>query len=126
MTLLSGFLGLTHFGLVVVLQWVVRTLTGQSQNQLITVVTTLAIAALFSPLGNRVQSLMYQRFYRRKYNAQHVLAELAATSRDETHIGKLTARLAEVIDETLQPEKVNAWLKSAAGERRTLPTEDSR
>jgi hypothetical protein len=110
-SVLSGLLGLTYFGLVVVLQWVFRALTGQSQNQLITVASTLAIAALFFPLRNRVQEFIDKRFYRKKYDAQKVLAEFAATCRDETDLDKLTARLVEVIDETLQPEKVSVWIK---------------
>jgi hypothetical protein len=46
-----------------------------------------------------------------------VLAEFAATCRDKTDLDKLTARLAEGIDETLQPEKVSVWLKPVVAGR---------
>jgi hypothetical protein len=58
-----------------------------------------------------VQEFIDKRFYRKKYDAQKVLAEFAATCRDETDLDKLVARLAEVIDETLQPEKVSVWIR---------------
>ncbi len=44
---------------------------------------------------------------------RHRLAEFAATCRDETDLEKLTARLVEVVEETMQPESVGLWLKDA-------------
>lgn len=109
-SLLSGLLGITYFGLITVLQGIFRSISNQ-QSEISIVISTLAIAALFFPLRNRVQEFIDKRFYRKKYDAQKVLAEFAATCRDETDLDKLTARLVEVIDETLQPEKVSIWLK---------------
>jgi hypothetical protein len=109
-SLLSGLLALTYFGLITILQGVFRSFSGQ-QSEISVVLSTLAIAALFFPLRNRVQEFIDKRFYRKKYDAQKVLAEFAATCRDETDLDKLVARLAEVIDETLQPEKVSVWIR---------------
>ncbi|HKZ70074.1 MAG TPA: hypothetical protein VJ020_08335 [Anaerolineales bacterium] len=122
-SLLSGLLALTYFGLVIVLQSTFATLTGQNQSPLVTVLSTLAIAALSLPLRRRVQDFIDRRFYRKKYDAQRVLAEFAATARDETDIEKLTARLVEVVEETMQPESVTLWLKPMMDGRRTTAVE---
>lgn len=118
-SVLTGTLALVYFGGVVVIQQILRTLTGQS-SEIAIVASTLAIAALFLPLRRRVQDTIDRRFYRRKYDAAKVLAEFAATARDEVELDKLAARLVEVVDETMQPESVSLWLKPAAGHRRTI------
>ena len=110
-SLLSGLLALAYLGLVIVLQSAFETITGQGDNPFITVLSTLAIAGLFLLLRNRVQAFIDKRFYRKKYDAAKVIADFAATCRDETDLDKLTARLVEVVDETMQPESVTLWLK---------------
>jgi hypothetical protein len=107
--ILTGLLVLVYFGSVVVLQNLVENLTG-AQSPLVIVLSTLAIAALFNPLRNRVQDFIDRRFYRKKYDAERALAEFAATARDEVDMDMLTDSLLGVIDETLQPEKVSIWL----------------
>ena len=73
-------------------------------------VSTLAIAALFIPLRNRIQELVDRRFYRKKYDAQQVLSDFAQTVRDETDLEKLTGRLIQVVQDTLQPTSISVWL----------------
>jgi hypothetical protein len=100
-----------YFGSVVVLQSLLRSLTGKTQSELVTVVSTLAIAALFVPLHQRVQDFIDRRSYRRKYDAAKTLAAFAASMRDETDLDKLTERLVSVVDETIQPASVSVWLR---------------
>ncbi len=123
-SLLSGLLALVYFGSVVVLQRIFTALTGQGQNQLVAVVSTLAIAALFAPLRRRVQDVIDRRFYRKKYDAAKVVAEFGATCRDETDLDKLTARLVEVVQETMQPESISLWLKPTADRSGGQPNRD--
>jgi hypothetical protein len=51
-----------------------------------------------------------RRFFRKKYDAQRVLAQFAVTARDETDLDSLTVELARVVRETIQPERVSVWL----------------
>lgn len=110
--LVTGLLLLVFFGSVILLQRIFVSLTGVSQNELANVLSTLAIAALFVPLRNRVQSTIDRRFNRKKYNAQQVLQDFAMTMQDETDLEKLTARLMEVVNETMQPTSVSLWLNA--------------
>jgi hypothetical protein len=106
---LTILLALTYFGMVVLVQFFVA-LTGQP-SQLALVASTLFIAALFTPLRRRVQAMIDRRFYRRKYNAEQVLARFAATMRDETDLDAISSQLLGVIAETMQPEQVSLWLR---------------
>lgn len=109
-SLLTGLLALIYFGSVILLQTGFSTLTGQGNSPLVTVLSTLAIAALFTPLRNRVQDFIDRRFYRTKYNAERALAQFAATARDEVDMDKLTTALLGLVQETMQPERVSLWL----------------
>jgi hypothetical protein len=109
-SLLTVTLALVYFGSVVVLQSLVAAVGGQ-QSSAVIVFSTLAIAALFSPLRRRLQDVIDRRFYRQKYDAQQVLARFAQTARDETDLDALTAELTRVVQETLQPEQVSVWLR---------------
>jgi hypothetical protein len=105
-TLLAG----VYFSGVVLLQGLMRPLTGEG-NDLAIVATTLLIAALFLPLRRRIQAIVDRRFYRSKYNAAKTLAAFSRTARDEVELDRLTGRLAEVVEETMQPAHISIWLR---------------
>jgi hypothetical protein len=108
---LTLMLLLVYFGGVVTVQALFRTLTGQHQQpQLAVVVSTLAIAALFSPLRRRVQAFIDRRFYRQKYDARKTLEGFSARLREETDLDSLSAELMTVVRESMQPEHVSLWL----------------
>ena len=109
---LTASLALVYFGSVATTQAVFRALTGQQeQPQLAIVVSTLAIAALFSPLRGRIQSFIDRRFYRRKYDARKTLEAFSAKLRDETDLQALNDELVSVVRETMQPAHVSLWIR---------------
>jgi PAS domain S-box-containing protein len=108
---LTAVLAAVYFGIIVLFQALFRAFTGQ-ESQLAVVVSTLAIAALFTPLRLRIQSFIDRRFYRRKYDARKTLEAFSAKLRIETDLDALSSDLIEVIRETMQPTRVSLWLKS--------------
>ena len=110
-SILTVLLALVYFGGVVLLQRLVAALTGVEQSPLAVAVSTLAIVVLFTPLRRRIQDLIDRRFFRKKYDAEMVLAQFAQTARDQTNLEALTEELASVVQATLQPEGVSVWLR---------------
>jgi hypothetical protein len=111
------FLAFLYFGLVTFLQAVFSSISGQ-QSPIAVVLSTLAIAALFSPVRRRIQTAIDRRFYRRKYNAEKALADFGASVREEVGLENLSRALLEVIDETMKPQSASLWLLDTADRRR--------
>jgi hypothetical protein len=111
---LTATLALLYLGSVAALEQLLRAVTSQQQSQLVTVLATLAIAALFAPLRRRIQAVIDWRFYQRKYDAAQVLAAYGTRVRDEVDLNKLTDELVAVVAETMQPVSVSLWLKEAS------------
>ena len=110
-TLLTGLLLLVYFGTILVLQNLFVSFAGQ-RSQVVVVISTLTIAALFNPLRIRVQKFIDSRFYRQKYDAEQALAQFAATARNEVDMDKLTASLLGVVAEAIHPESISLWIQS--------------
>lgn len=114
----TALLAVVFFSSVILLEQIFSKLTGVGQNESVTVLSTLTIAALFVPLRNRVQGVIDRRFNRKRYDAQQVLNDFAKTVRDETDLETLTTRLMQVVNETMQPKSVSVWLKKMSEPQR--------
>ncbi len=109
-SMLTAILAAVYFGSVVLVQQIFRAATGQSSDLAI-VISTLAIAALFSPLRRRIQNVIDRRLYRRKYDAEKTLEAFNQTLRDEVDIDTLMQSLIGVVQETMQPTQVALWVR---------------
>jgi predicted transcriptional regulator len=108
--IVSGALAIIYFGANVVAQEVIGTLGGQ-RNEVAIVASTLAVAALFSPVRRRVQNAIDRRFNRQRYDADKVVADFAEYAAHETDLAALQARIVGVVAETIQPRQVTMWVR---------------
>jgi hypothetical protein len=105
--LLIGAYLVTVVGLQVLLQPVT------SGSDLVVAASTLAVAAIFRPLRNRVQHFIDRRFYRHKYDAVELLARFAEHLRQEVDLDAAQQNVLAVVRETMQPQRVSLWVKAS-------------
>jgi hypothetical protein len=74
--------------------------------------TTLAVAALFSPLRRRVQSVVDRRFNRSRYDAERVMSQFIGSLRDGVDLENIAGSWRAVVGETMQPSSVGVWIRS--------------
>ena len=112
-SMLSAVLAAAYFGSVVILQGLFEALTGERNSALVTVLSTLMIAALFGPVRARVQRAIDRRFYRQKYDAARTLAAFGAQARDVVALEQLSDELTRAVDDTMQPAHVGLWVRAS-------------
>ncbi len=112
--LVTAALAGLYLGSVIVLQSALRAATGQTQSTVVTVLSTLLMAAAAGPLRTRVQRGLDRRFNRRHYDAARTLEAFGAAVQADTYadLDGLSAQLVGVVQDTLEPEKVSLWLRS--------------
>ena len=72
--------------------------------------STLAAAALFSPLRRRVQRAVDRRFNRARYDADQIVAVFAARLKDAVDLDAVRDDLAGVVHQALEPAHVSLWI----------------
>jgi hypothetical protein len=71
--------------------------------------STLAVAALFSPVRRRVQEVVDRRFNRVRYDADRMVEAFAVRLKDATDLDRVRADLADVVSQALEPAHVTVW-----------------
>jgi hypothetical protein len=106
---LTFILVLVYLGSVILLQEVFTLLTGQHSTASI-VISTLIIAALFSPLRQRIQAWIDRRFFRARYNTEQMLERFALRQKENVDLQQYSGQLLDVLEDTLHPEFVSLYL----------------
>jgi hypothetical protein len=71
---------------------------------------TLAAAALFSPMRRRVQRTVDRRFNRVRYDGDRMVAAFAARLKDAVDLETVSADLASVVNQALEPGYISLWV----------------
>jgi signal transduction histidine kinase len=74
--------------------------------------TALAVSFLFAPLRDRIQEQLDRRFYRERYSYRRSFLEFGQTLGSEINLPRLTDRIADRIQKTLDVSPVTIFLKS--------------
>jgi hypothetical protein len=72
--------------------------------------STLAAAALFNPVRQRVQKAVDRRFNRARYDADQTVAAFAARLKDAVDLDSVRDDLAGVVHQALEPSHVSVWI----------------
>jgi hypothetical protein len=72
--------------------------------------STLAAAALFSPLRRRVQRAVDRRFNRARYDADQMVTAFAARLKDAVDLDAVQGDLASLVQRALEPAHLSLWV----------------
>jgi hypothetical protein len=104
-TLVTGLLVGVYAGLVLL-----STRVLSASSPVAVAVSTLAAAALFSPVRRRVQRVVDRRFNRARYDADQTVTAFADRLRDAINPDAVRADLAGVVSQSLEPAHVSLWI----------------
>jgi hypothetical protein len=72
--------------------------------------STLAAAALFTPVRRRVQRLVDRRFNRARYDAETIVAAFADRLKDAVNLDAARDDLAKTVHQALEPAHLSVWV----------------
>ena len=105
----TGLLLATYAGLILVLEGPLGTATGG--ETLPVALSTLAVAALFTPVRRRVQRVVDRRFDRARYDAEGTAAAFSERLRDQIDLPSVAAELEVSVRGSMAPASLVLWLR---------------
>ena len=102
--IVTGLLAGIYAGLVLLATQVLR-----FSSPVAVAASTLAAAALFSPVRRRVQRAVDRRFNRARYDADTTVEDFAARLKDAVDLDTVRDDLAGVVHTALQPTHISVW-----------------
>jgi hypothetical protein len=103
--IVTGVLVGVYAGLVLLATGVLR-----FHSTVAVAVSTLAAAALFSPVRRRVQHAVDRRFNRARYDADEAVTAFAARLQDAVDLDSVRDDLTGVVQQTLEPAHLSVWV----------------
>ncbi len=103
-TIVTGLLAGVYAGLVLLATQVLSV-----SSPVAVAVSTLAAAALFSPVRRRVQRVVDRRFNRVRYDGDRMVEAFAARLKDAVDLDLVRTDLTGVVSRALEPAHVSVW-----------------
>jgi hypothetical protein len=109
----TGILGATFVGTVLLTQTVIEPFLqqGQDTGTLAVAASTLAAAALFQPVRRRVQRIVDRRFDRSRVDRERSIVRLTDLLRDAIELDSIRADVMGTVDATVRPATASMWLR---------------
>lgn len=108
--IVTGIVVIIYLGLVGGLGTILVQYAGV-QNQTMTVISTLTIAALFIPVRNRVQTIVDRKFFRRRYDYPATLQQIDERVPRMSELSEQLQFAAERLQQAVQTRSVAIFLK---------------
>jgi hypothetical protein len=109
-TVVTGLLAGLYAGLVLLATHVLS-----FSSPVAVAASTLAAAALFSPLRRRVQRAVDRRFNRARYDADQTVTAFAASLKDAVDLDSIRDDLARTVHQALEPAHISVWISRHSG-----------
>jgi hypothetical protein len=111
---LSVVLFIAFAGVNLLLQQVISPYT--DGNAAATAISTLVVAALFTPARSRIQQAVDRRFHRAHYDAERTVERFASDLRQEVDLPTLRQALQSTAQQAVQPTSTAVWLRDRGAE----------
>jgi len=92
--------------------WLPTQIVGE-QSPLFVAGSTLAVAALFTPIRRSVMSWVDRRFYRSRYQLERVMDDFSSHLQDQVDPDRMASDWVNLVTETLRPTTAGVWIRGA-------------